>query len=339
MSSPSNSFSDHPKYSPYTTSEITYTTIHSTPLEATLLVPNTIKGKPGKYPLAIRWHGGFWITGHRLLPDWYPTWVLDFCLKHSAIVITPDYRLLPEANGADILEDLRTFYAWLLEPGNLASHLPEGVEADMENLLVTGESAGGWLAWQSALHQRSRTAAVIMHYPVIDLRDPHYTAAGPKQLFPGAPAELPPQILANYLSKLKGGEVVPNDPGTTRSPLVLSIAQQGRMPEFFGTERGLYPLEQVADGAVTSSLPPMWILHGRDDTAVPVSGTEKMVEALKGKGVGEKGLHVTIEAGDHGFDTHAPGTGEPASLETRWVEEGVAFIERSWPAPTRETVK
>lgn len=89
-------------------------------------------------------------------------------MSKDAIIITPDYRLMPEANGMEILEDVRDFYNWLGNPNNLASYFPEGISADLDHLLVTGESAGGWLALQSALlpSSRERISAVISHYPM-----------------------------------------------------------------------------------------------------------------------------------------------------------------------------
>ncbi|KAK3670352.1 hypothetical protein LTR78_009806 [Recurvomyces mirabilis] len=329
MAVSSKDFSADPKFTSFSATDVTYKTVGTTAVEATILVPKTIIDKPGKYPLAIRWHGGFWVTGHRLFPDWYPTWLLDFCFKHDAIAIAPDYRLVPEANGQDILQDMRDFYTWLLEPGNLSKHLPSGVEANLGNLLVTGESAGGWLAWQSAIYTPKSIGATVLHYPVLDLRAPHFTVAGPKELFPGAPAELPSHILNDYVAKLKGDEVVGNDENLSRFPLVLSIVQQGRFDELFGTDRSLHPLEQVEDGAVTSEFPSIWILHGKDDTAVPIEGTRKMVEALQQRGLGEDKLHLSVEAGGHGFDIHAPDTNEAATLETGWVKEGVSFLMRS----------
>ena len=37
--------------------------------------------------------------------------MLDLALKHTAIIVSPDYRLLPESTTADMLSDLRSFLA------------------------------------------------------------------------------------------------------------------------------------------------------------------------------------------------------------------------------------
>lgn len=76
--------------------------------------------------------------------------LLDLCLETPSLLIAPDYRLLPEANGADILSDLEDFWQWLhtdfLELTKDWSVLP-----DISRLACTGQSAGGYLAVQSAL--------------------------------------------------------------------------------------------------------------------------------------------------------------------------------------------
>lgn len=58
-------------------------------------------------------------------------------------------------------------------------------------------------------------------------------------------------------------------------------------------------------------LPPVLLLHGKDDSAVPVAGTERFYELLRkyktvdglAQGKDEKDvLKLIIEPGEHGFD-------------------------------------
>ncbi|KAK3112915.1 hypothetical protein LTR53_010309 [Teratosphaeriaceae sp. CCFEE 6253] len=333
-SSPLGAAAASPKFAPFSITDITYKTVAGTPIKASILIAKSTLNKPtqNKRPLNVRFHGGFLVTGSRLFADWYPSFVLDLCLLHDAVAVTVDYRLMPEAKGVEILEDIKDFYAWLLKPGNLAAHLPRGIEVDLDNIFVSGESAGGYLAFHAALIAPAAIRAVIMHYPMLDLRDPHYTQAYVKQLFDPPAPQIPPQVLANHLVGLKGTEVVTSATPPDRVPLTVSIIQQGRTAEFLGDDRGLYPLELLEDGAVSEAgLPPMWILHGKHDSAVPVDGTYRFVEKLLGAWPDAQ-LHVTIEDGEHGFDNHAFGTGEAATLETAWVKEGVEFVQKYWPA-------
>ncbi|TKA77245.1 hypothetical protein B0A55_06143 [Friedmanniomyces simplex] len=322
-----------PKFAPFSVTDFTYKTVGDTPIEASILIPKAMLENHGKkVPLAVRFHGGFLVTGHRLFADWYPQFILDFCQQHGAIVITADYRLMPEAKGTEILDDIKDFYAWLLTPGNLHSHLPAGVEVDPNNLLVTGESAGGYLAFMSTLIAPSAIKAVVMHYPMLDLRAAHYTEAYVKHIFNPPVPQIPGHVLADYLAGLKGGEIVTSAIPLARVPLAMSMVQQGRFEELFGGERSLYPLDLLEDGAMDSvRLPAMWIMHGKQDSAVPVEGTHRFVEKLRESVPGVE-VHVSLEEGEHGFDNHAPGSGEAATLETGWVAEGLGFVERYWHA-------
>jgi len=63
---------------------------------------------------------------------------------------------MPEATGADMLQDIRDFHAWLGSPGCLTQHLPAGVLPDLDSILVMGESAEGWFALQSGLLPKCR---------------------------------------------------------------------------------------------------------------------------------------------------------------------------------------
>ena len=231
---------------------------------------------------------------------------------------------MPEANGLDILQDVRDLYNWLATPNNLSSHLPDGVSANLDNILVTGESAGGLLALQSALlpASKEKIAAVISHYPMIDMRDRYWTEDYEKQIFTPVAPQLPKNVLADYVSNLKGSEVVASAVPPDRVPLVISSLQQGRFSEFFGQDSSLYPIEVLDD---VTDLPPTWLLHGTGDSVVPVEGSYRYEKALKDK-LPDAKLHVSYRPGDHGFDNDAS-----VSLQTDWVSEGVQFIEKFWP--------
>jgi acetyl esterase/lipase len=128
----------------------------------------------------------------RLIPDRTITLtddyrLLDLALAQSAIIVTPDYRLLPESTGLDILSDLAGFWSWI--PQNLNSELEilfpgTGIQVDLRRLLVTGQSAGGYLAVQSALLQPDAgIKAVIATSPMLHLRDRYWTEAYEKPMF------------------------------------------------------------------------------------------------------------------------------------------------------------
>ncbi len=127
-----------------------------------------------------------------------PRWLYSFAHEHDAIVVSPDYRLLPEATAEELLDDLDDFWAWL------SSDLPSvardvsakaagaatatGLEVDLGRVIVHGESAGGYCAIQMVLSnfkpqtedspsQTPRIRALISVYPMCDFRHRHWTEA------------------------------------------------------------------------------------------------------------------------------------------------------------------
>ena len=89
-------------------------------------------------------HGGFLVTAHGLFAPFFPKWTDKLALDHSAIIVSPDYRLLPSKNGlADLLEDLEDGWSWTKSSLNvfLKENAP-GHEADFGHVLLAGGSAG-----------------------------------------------------------------------------------------------------------------------------------------------------------------------------------------------------
>jgi acetyl esterase/lipase len=69
--------------------------------------------------------------------------VIDWVRQNSAILINCDYRLLPEATGNDILDDVSDFWAWLSKDFPTAmANTKTGIEPDVQDIAVIGESAG-----------------------------------------------------------------------------------------------------------------------------------------------------------------------------------------------------
>lgn len=66
-------------------------------------------------------------------------------MSSEALIVSPNYRLLPEANGEDISKDMDDFWNWL-QTGGLAESLEQldkpSLSADLDRILMLGESAG-----------------------------------------------------------------------------------------------------------------------------------------------------------------------------------------------------
>ncbi|KAF2195779.1 hypothetical protein K469DRAFT_699407 [Zopfia rhizophila CBS 207.26] len=81
----------------------------------------------------------------------------------------PNYLLLAEHSDDDILEDLVDFWRWFKT--NLTSFVnsksPVPITLDFDRLVVPGESAGGYMAVQSALTTpKGLIKAMLLQYPM-----------------------------------------------------------------------------------------------------------------------------------------------------------------------------
>lgn len=226
---------------------------------------------------------------------------------------------MPESTGLDILEDVSDFWAWLHT--DLHIHLAQskpGIQADLARVAAYGESAGGYLAIQSGFSQPSGSIqAIIATYPAIDFESKFFSEAYEKSVR-GAPM-LPTSVLENHLQAMRRGQIITSVDPPERMNLCLSAVQQGRFPEFLGTDEILYPLRRLE---MVDEMPFTLILHGRDDSAVPVEGSVEFAEKAR-RIYGDEKVLLHTEPGEHGFD-------DTATLETPWLKECLRHVTDLW---------
>lgn len=126
-------------------------------------------------PVVLFFHGGGVVSHDRRLL--YPH-IVQSCLKRGWPLVSADYRLFPQADGLDVLEDLKDAYAFVREklPGVL--NIGAG---PMTNVIVSGQSAGmlsreafakepllskqgAFLAYQAGHLVRPRPLALLTYY-------------------------------------------------------------------------------------------------------------------------------------------------------------------------------
>lgn len=91
-------------------------------------------------------------------------------LEHDCITLMPEYRKMPESHGDEILKDVDTFWDWVQCSDFYAdlSELFPKIVLQRGQPLVTGESAGGFLAVYSWLSQPDlRIKAMYLQYPML----------------------------------------------------------------------------------------------------------------------------------------------------------------------------
>jgi acetyl esterase/lipase len=107
--------------------------------------PVSVKGVPGEWVLApgadaarrvLYLHGGAFIAGS---PNSHRTITSRYSEEIGAAVLAIDYRLMPENQRQEGVDDCRAAYRWILENG------PDGPSAPRQ-LYVSGDSAGGNLS-------------------------------------------------------------------------------------------------------------------------------------------------------------------------------------------------
>ncbi|APA06061.1 hypothetical protein sscle_01g008310 [Sclerotinia sclerotiorum 1980 UF-70] len=338
------------KLAPFNIHTTPYKTIHGVDIPAHILIPKSLasNSQPGsrKYPVLVRFHGGYLVSGSALYTEWLPPWCIDFALQNSAILIMPDYRLLPEATGQDILEDLRDFWAWFAgsESTGLLAYLKSldaGVDVDFEKVAVFGESAGGYLAIRSSLLPRNSWGnafkgckAVIASYPMTLLRKDWYSVASETRSPFGAP-QLDEGVLDAHIEgfeKGDGSKVVVSAEPPARLDLAIAMVQKGRWTGVFeraGGE-GLWLEDVVGEfgGGDPEGGKGAYHLafHGMGDSAVPWEDTKEWVDIWAEK-FGEDRVKGVWRVGmEHGFDNAI----DLKDAEGKWLKEELEVVRREW---------
>lgn len=138
-----------------------YKIVEGHPIQVDVLVPKLITS--GVHPVIVRLHGGWLVRLHLMVGfpfcmltletqfagvrnawEWYQTYTLEHAAYNNAIVINPDYRLLPEAKAVDSVRDINIdLWEWILNqfPAVLAKFKP-GVKGYLTKILAQGTSAG-----------------------------------------------------------------------------------------------------------------------------------------------------------------------------------------------------
>jgi len=155
-------------------------------------------------------------------------------------------------------------------------------------------------------------------YPVINLL--------PERTKPVMGAEtVPPSVLAAHLAAMVPGKIVTSATPYARMDIAISVVQQKLLRQFWGDDERI-DLHKLLEKAKEEDVPYTLILHGDEDTMVPIGGTREWVELVKKK-FGDKTAEkfdIHIEPGaEHGFDVAVP-------LETEWLQEKLKKVTEVW---------
>ncbi|KAF4437913.1 hypothetical protein F53441_12919 [Fusarium austroafricanum] len=323
-------WNDDSVFESYNIIEETFKTVGTHNVKTAILLPKNLK--PGAHPIIYHLHGGFLVMGHGLFAPFFPRWIDQLALQHSAIIISADYRLIPSANGLeDVLEDVEDGWQWT--KANLPVILEEkapGHSLDFSRVLLAGGSAGGYCATQLALSHPDEFQSLGINYPLLDIKDRLYVQGAR----PDEPTVLrmPLEEIPSMEDTLAWIEKTRKEPesraGFERTPFAVAACQRGIFASHVLDNKSLNnlefnPTERIQTGA---KLPKnMWIMHGDDDSTVPIRGSQNFVD-LVAKNSPETTVRFDVVPGeDHGFDFDMK----------RWesfADEAIGFVRDAWLA-------
>lgn len=253
---------------------------------------------------------------------------MELALKHGAVILTPDYRLRPEHELHEALEDIESFWKWI-EDGSaqnmLLTSLPD-TTIDAANLMVAGESAGGHLVAMTGLLRLTKLPmkVMIMQYPALDLP----SILGRLEDVPEEmrmvklwSENVPYSEIEDHLDTVEKGKLCTRVPFGTRMRLHAAMVQAGKFCDVDKVGEQLDPMRALERAG---PLPPILLYHSKDDDYVPWQHTEAWAAKLR-RLQPDVPLYLTYQRGEHVFD-------KDDTMATPWLKEPLEFVQGYWPA-------
>lgn len=266
-------------------------------------------------PVVVWLHGGALVMGSR---DYIPEDIRELCRDEGFVLVSLDYRLAPEVKLPAIIDDIRDAFSWIREEG------PDLFGADTERMVVTGESAGGYLTMMTGICVEPRPTALVAYYGYGDVDGEWYTEPSTYYL------ENEPLLSKDEAYKAVGSEVLTGTTDETvpsseqrddyyhylRQHGLWTVEVSGFDPE---TEREkITPYCPVRN--ITPEYPSLMMLHGTADNDVPYEKSAAMAQELTRHDVGHE--LITIDGAGHGL------WGGDENLTVEAYQRARAFIKK-----------
>ncbi|MDX6198150.1 MAG: hypothetical protein QOJ79_1301 [Actinomycetota bacterium] len=219
------------------------------------------KDHPTGCPTLLQVHGGGWVIGDKR-EQGRP--LMLHLASRGWVCFAPNYRLSPRATWPDHLVDVKRALAWVRENGSEYG-------ADPGFVVLTGGSAGGHLVALAAL-----TANDPRYQPGFEDVDTSVSGCVPY-----------------YGVYDIAGETGTKAARIRRRHLMDRLVMKTTEEQVY---RDASPIQ-----AVRSDAPPFLVIHGRNDTLVPVAEARLFVERLRAVSSSPV-LYVELPGTQHAFD-------------------------------------
>jgi acetyl esterase/lipase len=198
--------------------------------------------RDGKAPVLLQVPGGAWMIGMRR-PQAYP--LMSHLAARGWVCVSIGYRVSPRHTWPDHIVDVKRALAWVKE--NIADY-----GGDPNFVAITGGSAGGHLTALAALTPN----------------DPKYQP-GFEEADTSVAAAVPVYGRYDWFSTTGDG----------RREFV-GLLEKLVVKQEFGTHRDIY-LDASPIRRLRADAPPFFVLHGHDDSLIPVGEAEEFVDELR----------------------------------------------------------
>ncbi|KAG4421469.1 hypothetical protein IFR04_005419 [Cadophora malorum] len=280
-------------------------------------------------PVILFIHGGGFVAFDRshLGPS-----IIQSALKRGWPLVSTDYRKLPRANGKDLLEDIQDAYSFVREDLPAILTATEEKLPPFENIIVVGQSAGGYLAYLCGHFKEHRPIAILSYYGVTTTSDEMFK----RKLDPSTPKILRADI-EHFLDEPVGVGSTPAKaafhPGCllsdlTRNPeFVLPAREEGHstharqklLPWFAQEEMFasfMVDVDRDLEDPSWKDYVPTILVHGDRDHSVPLQASTNLAKVI---GPTPAKLFVAKGA-KHAFDEpHYLGDPEITTVEEAWA--------------------
>ena len=218
--------------------------------------------RDGKAPVLVQVPGGAWAIGMRR-PQAYP--LMSHLADRGWVCVSLNYRVSPVHTWPDHIVDVKRALAWV--KSNIAAF-----GGDPDFVAITGGSAGGHLAALAAL-----TPNEPAFQPGFEDADTSVVTAVP--------------LYGRY-------DWVSTD-GNGR-PEFIAFLQKFVVKEPYRSHRDIY-IDASPIRRVTADAPPFFVIHGQDDSIIPVGEAREFVDALRDVSKSPV-AYAELPHAQHGFD-------------------------------------